>query len=541
LWWQVPQFSLQYRAAQNGGRAPAAGLPRLFRAQAIKSLLPVVPGLPAPEIDLQNLWLDGGQNSDGSFDCWQPVLPGGLRYLIAGSRPGAMFAIRNMLLRQKTGSQNQALLTSGSLPVQHRMPRPVALPPNRPGRPEIALRTWSSYFEPEQSLAAGEQPVDEAYLAAAGNQPPVRLRAQLTGLERNTVATNWDGTLKFQYQVDGSTLSDWEVRIELTDGRQTLRYAPEDAQTKESFKPTDGSSQDLLRTLIAKAEPGSLLWVRMRASYTPAKDGFAQTLSYPLRVADVVSLPLPLAPRFAYFEDPEYNRRLASSSFHAEKLIKIPAGGKEQVTHKITLACDRREYTPDGRVALRFDWDDDASDDSRGSASFEIQRIDANGIPSGPLYLAGITEQSAKAGELRQFSLLDIQAAPGGKAVPFRAGEVLQVKLIVQPPAPSAVVPVVLAAKIISGPANPSPEAGYALLRSQKNGSGQVVECVRFAWSPDPARIELIAPEDLRTDLVRRRAVFQWSDTVRPDREVSYAVQKITASGSTHFPELAVG
>jgi hypothetical protein len=53
---------------------------------------------------------------------------------------------------------------------------------------------------------------------------------------------------------------------------------------------------------------------------------------------------------------------------------------------------------------------------------------------------------------------------------------------------------------------------------------------------PPASRIELVPSGDLKTQVVRRRAVFQWQDSVRPDINESYAIQKITQIGSTHFP-----
>jgi hypothetical protein len=60
---------------------------------------------------------------------------------------------------------------------------------------------------------------------------------------------------------------------------------------------------------------------------------------------------------------------------------------------------------------------------------------------------------------------------------------------------------------------------------------------IEFNWSPEPQRIELMNPDDLKTEIVRRRAVFHFADAVRPGTLQRYAVQKITPSGSTHFPE----
>jgi hypothetical protein len=48
--------------------------------------------------------------------------------------------------------------------------------------------------------------------------------------------------------------------------------------------------------------------------------------------------------------------------------------------------------------------------------------------------------------------------------------------------------------------------------------------------------LELVCAEDLRTEVVRRRAVFQWNDSVRLETLKGYAIQKITQTGSTHFP-----
>jgi hypothetical protein len=56
---------------------------------------------------------------------------------------------------------------------------------------------------------------------------------------------------------------------------------------------------------------------------------------------------------------------------------------------------------------------------------------------------------------------------------------------------------------------------------------------VRFAWGVMPNRVELGNPADLKTAVVRRRAVFRWTDTVRAQQQVRYGVQKITQTGST--------
>ena len=93
---------------------------------------------------------------------------------------------------------------------------------------------------------------------------------------------------------------------------------------------------------------------------------------------------------------------------------------------------------------------------------------------------------------------------------------------------------------IVATPVNPVPQAAYALLRTYKFASNTPlteVECVRFAWSPEPERIELVCAEDLRQEVVRRRAVFHWQDSTRiSEVKPIYEIQKITETGSTHFP-----
>jgi hypothetical protein len=59
-----------------------------------------------------------------------------------------------MLSKHATRTNGAANLTfsvlrsvvSGSVPVMHRTPRPVLLPPNVPARPDIALQTWAGAF-----------------------------------------------------------------------------------------------------------------------------------------------------------------------------------------------------------------------------------------------------------------------------------------------------------------------------------------------------------------------------------------------------------
>lgn len=51
--------------------------------------------------------------------------------------------------------------------------------------------------------------------------------------------------------------------------------------------------------------------------------------------------------------------------------------------------------------------------------------------------------------------------------------------------------------------------------------------------------MDLICADDLRSDTVRRRAVFHWTDTARIGTVLGYTVQKVAPSGATHVPDPA--
>jgi hypothetical protein len=526
LWWQAAQHFVQYRSSATSAQ-PAWGLPKHFRARAIKSLLAVLPNPPLPALDF----------TKQGMQTWQPVLPGALHYLISGARAGVMFAIRNQLLRQSNLEWGQKggtgkCLVSGSVPVQHRMPRPVPLPPNQDR--EKALQPWSSFFEPESNLLASSSPADEAFFAPCGGHPARRLRIRLKEPAQGAVTSAWNGELDFEIQVEseGGTeaidILEW-VAVEVTDGEQTFPCEIEEIPQQPGsyrcklIKKGEEDPQKLLEGKLA----GQILTANAFVGHDPDTDGFRQSLSFALRIIDEARLPLPLVPHFIYFEDPEYNRRLSSPAAAASGTLKENGN-----LHTITLAADRREYNPDSRLALRYDWDDDKTT-GRG-AGLTFNRIGADGIARELEVKGPEAEQlgNLPPGKLIQLSLLNLHQA--GEMVRWQPGDTLQLKLSVQSNGIPNAAEIYLAVNIVATPVIPVPDAAYALLRWQHEETQ--VECVRFAWQPNASRIELICPEDLRTEVVRRRAVFQWRDSVRPKTLNGYAIQKIAMNGSTHFP-----
>jgi hypothetical protein len=523
LWWQAAQHFVQYRSGVTSAR-PAWGLPKQFRARAIKSLLTVLPNPPLPALDF----------SEQGLQAWQPVLPGALRYLISGARAGAMFAIRNQLLRQSSlawGEKGETgrCLVSGSVPVQHRMPRPVPLPRNQDrGK---ALQPWSSFFEPERNLLASLSPADEAFFAPCAGHPARRLRMRLKEPARGAVTSAWNGELDFEIQVDseGDTeaieVLKW-VAVEVTDGEQTFACQIEEIAAQPGAYRCKLEEEDF-RRLVESKLAGQILIANAFVGHDPDTDGFRQKLTFALRMVDEGRLPLPLAPHFIHFEDPEYNRRLSSPAAAASGTLR-----ENEDLHTVTLATDRREYNPDSHLALRYDWDDDKTTGRRAALTFK--RIGADGIAR-KLDVEGPADEQLSnlpPGKLMQLSLLNLRLS--GELVRWQPGDSLQLILSLQSDDIRNAPEIYLAVNIVETPVIPAPEAAYALLRWQHEGTQ--VECVRFAWQPNASRIELICPDDLRTEVVRRRAVFQWRDSARPKTVNGYAVQKIAMNGSTHFP-----
>ncbi|MBZ0283171.1 MAG: LamG domain-containing protein [Anaerolineae bacterium] len=661
LWWQSPQYALQFRSTQSA--RPAASLPRKFRARAIKSLLPVLPEPPMPEVNLQTLGPDEAQAA------WQPVLPGSFRYLVTGSRPGGMFVFRNQLLRQSDLSRNGAgetgkLMVSGSIPVQHRMPRSVPLPPNT--RKLYALQPWASYFEPEHNALITTAPADEAFLAEFDGDPARRLQIQMVQPANGAIPAQWDGKLLVEMcsQESALRLLSWGIEFKLLNNKESYPYAaatplplfslqnpvtapgnvPEETRNEFADRGITLSNEatiisDTVWQITADITAGkpkvysiyrenNLLYVVLTQSPDPAEvgwkfsldlsfentltsnageavtavrdefqnrgqplsdkpginiftvlqiingaeayilqiegnqinvyhnlysislinsedakkitagnialvaqvrhikstRGFYQTLTFPLRFADQTLLPLPLEPYFIHFEDPEYNRQLASSSAHASGNVKEIVGD-EEVLHTVTLSADRKQYNPDSHIALRYDWDDDRTIEKIKKTKVKLSRVSKDGVvnnlnaPNNELFPA----------ELKLYDLAAlIQKIPD---LQFLDGDRLQIEIEVNGEI------IVLQTEIVSVPVTPVPQAAYGLLHRQQVDEQMQVECSRFAWSPEATRIELVCPDDLRTEIVRRRAVFHWNDSARPARDNRYAIQKITFSGSTHFPD----
>jgi hypothetical protein len=533
LWWQTPQVAIQYRSALSG--LPAAGLPQHFRSRAIRALLPVLPDPPLAQINPQrDLSANGAEVTR-----WQPVLPGTTRLLRVGGRPGAFAVWRNAVVRQSLliladGLQSEPVLVSGSVPVQHRHPRPVPLPVNRGDAKALALRTWASAFAPDQGLLVTRGPADEAYIAEGSGQPEARLALRLEAPVEGALTPDWSGTLTFQITPTvrpGGPMPSWRVDMQMVVGVCVFALQP-DREVGEAgsytFAPAvsgaGGDPKAALRQAVAQLSRGEPLFAEARVAPSAAAGAYIQTLTFPLLAVHHLGAPLPLEPLFAHFEDPEYNRRLTSTAKHASVGVREDSETSTSATlFTATLSADREQYNPDSTVVVRYDFDGSA----RGARLF-FRRLDATGVRK-PLLLRSTTAILVDPGAVQVFTLSELResVAGGTQRAVFAPGQALEVTVQLSTSEETALV-----LPIVSDPVVPRPEAAYALL--SRTTDGRTVQCARFAWGPAPRRIELVNAHDLKMDVVRRRAVFHLTDVVRKGSVGSYTLQKITPSGATH-------
>ncbi len=81
--------------------------------------------------------------------------------------------------------------------------------------------------------------------------------------------------------------------------------------------------------------------------------GLVQEISLPMRLHKSDSLTLPHLPRYAQFEDPEYNRFLASAPARKGRPTVFQQGNKKPL-FDLVLAADRTEFAPTDRITFLF-------------------------------------------------------------------------------------------------------------------------------------------------------------------------------------------
>lgn len=555
LWWNAVSHHVQFEDFKEA-RVQKKFLPAMFRARYINNMLPVPARPPLPQ-NFKDLPEDAGMVKQ-----WQPVLPGALDYLFVGARAGVPFVFRNMLMRQELNMAGEnkpgsVALIAGGIAVQHRFPRPVALPAN-PALAELtepapvnALQTWAWYFEPQLTLqyftaknadgSAIAMPHDNAFVV--NEEKVYGLQISLPALSDGILPESHEGQFTLQLQGFGKPEkpadSNWSIKAELvTLGRQLPLFAHKNGEFyAPELPPIPGDPEapgeprakgiEKFRQFLSDLPHGAA--IQLRVIVTPKEpiigkiNDYSQTLVFPLRLAHANKLRDPFRYCYAQFEDPEYNRRLVSQAAQVNsEVIYKSADTSKKV--EIIFASDRREYnaTSEGLLAMFVDQEVKI----KGKVVFKWMST------SGEIQDVSIMDIETTGSSVLKFSLQKMQV---DKKVRFAPGDSVLIVLdkITISGSPGNPEAMALRVEIVEAPVTPVPEAAYALLKRKSDTAP--VECVRFAWSPQPSRIELLTPQDLKTGMVRRRAIFQWIDTARLGTEYKYEVQKITASGSTHF------
>ncbi|HEX6373924.1 MAG TPA: OmpA family protein [Longimicrobium sp.] len=569
-WWAAASLQVQWRP----GTAGRLELPPRFRARAVGAFLPAPPGLPLPA--LRTL----AQPAEDPALAWQPVLPHGGRVLDTGARPGVPFLFRHSLLTQRGGGTHE--MASGAVPVQHRSPRPVPLPPNA-GDPARDHQPAAAWFASRENCFVDREPADNVVLAPAegggealtflafpaGTASVPRTRAGLIAAEgageivleigfsrqepdggwtrvaRTGAATEW--SLDAQ-QGTGPAL--W-----ISDGRRLLALGRVDASTGEvAAPPVENPLPGALRLRPLLGDDAAwrnwagdlphgaplTLGIAVRRAGTGGLT-FRQQLRLPLVLARAGFDLAPLRPAFVQFEDPAYNQRLASAPLQKAGQLLVPAEQEAKVLRRAVVASDRQEYDPQAELILAARVDSEKG--FPGSATVTkhvlLLRVDRFGgttvLRFGPdqpknlrlqVAVFGLKEQDP-AGDVLRFSLAPLGLEPG---------DTLRVMIVDGDGDTDREAEMELAVPIVAQPVVPVPEAAYALLRLDGQGETAVASCARFAWSPQPSRIDILDPGDLFGRQVRRRAVFRWEDYPAFERSLRWRVQKITHTGATHIP-----
>jgi hypothetical protein len=225
IWWQALAHPVQFLVSEGSAGTPV--LPTLFRARAIPGLLPAWPATPLPATEDVFRALESSESPESEDAIWQPILPGNFAMLMTGLRPGVPFALRQHLQTQDLATAQ--VVTSGSVPVMHRAPRPVLLPKNTSAHPEIALQTWAGAFAVENNCMVTDGPTDTAFIGVQGTPLGLDLvldSAEPQSIKNATIPVNWDFKLRFAASFHGGDLAGWFLFARLSDEFTNWDFSP---------------------------------------------------------------------------------------------------------------------------------------------------------------------------------------------------------------------------------------------------------------------------------------------------------------------------
>lgn len=544
LWWMGMRQFIQF-ALPNQFALPKSTrhiLPKDFRAAARRGWLPQPPDLPWPDLIVEDLAPQPGKVRLASL--FQPMLPAGWTWWTIGSRPGVPFVFSHRIFTQTVPVQTNRIpdpaLASSSVAVQHRIPRPISLPANSFAPDALApIRPWGGpaekpivlpdpkdpqpfHHDEEAHISIG-QPCDNAFFDL-GNAARHDITITLLAPEHGRVRL----TLKERFELSAPGSADWKLRATLLTPAGAIPLAdskplPPNANPNTTNVFVLDTSSPALAASGAWPD-GTPLTLQISAEPTtnlPADQpiGYAQQLTLALRFdrGDGKEA-LPLMPVFVQFEDPEYNRALGSAP-------------KREERGEFRLFADRTRCNTDTPLNVLYRHARAAPP----TVSLQLFRRDPH-TNEAPIKLELPSDMASNLSALTHNEVRTIELAQ----LPLKVGDDLLLRVFNgNQAALDLLIPIVAEAVI------PPPPAAYAVLRAEpspRDGVPKPVRTARFAWHSPATRIDLLDPADLTRAFVHRRAVFQWSDTIRRRKETvtpaprRHAIQKVHSTGATHFP-----
>ncbi|MBL0189311.1 MAG: hypothetical protein IPP97_26650 [Candidatus Obscuribacter sp.] len=275
FWWQsFPQVT-QFRSKLSDSSLPTGSIPEKFRASAMFSLLPSPPGAVLPSLET----IENTVKFVAAETAWQPVLPGRVHLVVQAARPGTMNSLYSNIQRQLfVDNRKSVIAKSATIPVQHRIPRPLPIPRNTENSPDRCIQTWSSFFEPTKQLAQDTVPFDDAFFAGIFDKVKMAEEIKATScsiriktakvikdnegeeefqfFHHGEIPLDWDGSIKLIEKIDGE--GKWKGVYSLTDNGMTIIDYPEPNPLNGSLR-IDSAKLEALQNYLKTKRHGDLL------------------------------------------------------------------------------------------------------------------------------------------------------------------------------------------------------------------------------------------------------------------------------------------
>ena len=466
VYWHGLQHNVQYLSAVPGQFEKL--LPTNFNAPTVKGYLSATPNRPVTK-------------SPQAEASKQSVLPGLYKTIVSGIRPGVPFMFKSNLGSSEHADSQRPVWANG-IPVQHRAPRPTSIARNVIQGQATANRTWGSFYSLEQTpiklCEVSTKPYDNAFLHLAAPME-LGLRLAKTSLSNNTkdgtIQMPWDGYLEFEITSSHGISAD-EIVEGTKKWKSSLSFVFDEIEIpietgfeKKGNRLTIQATKSVaskISTVLAGNLSGAVVHVAvflMRIEPESSnKQNYVQRLNFSLRTTTSTSVPLPIRPAYIQFEDPQYNRLLASETKKNESAFYLDGDSR---SHVVVFTVDRHEYNPGSRLFCMFFMpkeDQDFCDKTTGKLRFQAIR-DSDGSEVDLWYEGAFA--TVKCDDLIEVNLSKLQDSKGNG---FEVDDQLLITLVLQHDSTEAApAHPPLNVEIVGTPVNPATPNAYGLLRAE--------------------------------------------------------------------------